>query len=421
MAKAMARVHVVGAGLAGLSCAVRLTRLGFDVMLHEAAPHAGGRCRSFFDPGLERVIDNGNHLLLGANHAVMAYLDTVGARDSLTTAPEVVFPFLDLRSGETWTLRPNAGPLPWWLLVPGRRVPGSRPGQYLAALRLRRAGPDATIADVLDTGDPFFERFWQPIIVAVLNTAVEEAAARLMWPVMALTFGRGGAACRAWVARDGLSAALVDPALGWLAARGCVPAFGHRLRAIGIDGGRAARLDFGEPDVRLGDGDRVVLALPPVRAAELLPGISTPRQSRAIVNAHFRLAAPAALPEGSPLLGLIGGTAQWLFVRGDVASVTVSAADRLLDTPGEAIAATLWADVARALGLGGQAMPAWRVVKERRATFAQTPAEAARRPPTRTAVANLYLAGDWTDTGLPATIEGAVRSGHAAAQAVVEG
>ena len=417
----MARVHVVGAGLAGLSCAVRLTRVGFDVALHEAAPHAGGRCRSFFDTGLERVIDNGNHLLLGANHAVMAYLDTVGARATLATAPEVVFPFLDLRSGEAWTLRPNAGPLPWWLLVPGRRVPGSRPGQYLAALKLRRAAPDATIADVLDTGDPFFERFWKPIIVAVLNTAVDEAAARLMWPVMALTFGRGGAACRAFVARDGLSAALVDPALAWLAERGCAPAFGHRLRAIDSTGGRASRLDFGAADVTLGDGDHVVLAVAPARAAELLPGISTPRQSRAIVNAHYRLAAPATLPAGSPLLGLVGGTAEWLFVRGDVVSVTVSAAERLLDEPAEAVAAMLWADVVRALGLGDQPLPAYRVVKERRATFAQTPAEVARRPPARTALTNLYLAGDWTDTGLPATLEGAARSGHTAARAVIEG
>ncbi len=104
-----------------------------------------------------------------------------------------------------------------------------------------------------------------------------------------------------------------------------------------------------------------------------------------------------------------------MFLRGDVASVTVSAADRLLDTPAEAIAAMLWADIVRALGLGDQALPAYRVVKERRATFAQTPAEVARRPGPRTDYGNLILAGDWTDTGLPATIEGAVLSGNAAA------
>lgn len=415
----MAQVHVIGAGLAGLSCAVRLVCGGHRVELYEAAPQAGGRCRSFLDPALERIIDNGNHLMLGANDGVMAYLDSVGASDVLASAPEVVFPFLDFVSGERWTLRPNTGPLPWWLLVPGRRVPGSRPGQYLEALALRKAGPDATIADVMEIHAPLFERFWKPIIVAVLNTPVEEASARLMWPVMALTFGRGAAACRAYVARDGLSANLVDPALAWLGERGCEPAFGHRLRAMDMANGRATTLQFGDHMVPILDDDSVVLAVPPARVAALMPDLDVPRGNRAILNAHYRLPSPATLPEGSPLLGLIGGHAEWIFLRGDVASVTVSAADHLLDTPSDEIAALLWADVARALDMSAQPLPLHRVIKERRATFDQTPAEVARRPPAKTAIDNLYLAGDWTDTGLPATIESAVRSGHAAADAIV--
>ena len=115
----------------------------------------------------------------------------------------------------------------------------------------------------------------------------------------------------------------------------------------------------------------------------------------------------------------MGGTCQWLFVRGDIASVTVSAADALADQPSAAIAGRFWADVTRALGLGDAPLPPHRIVKEKRATFAQTPEEVARRPGTRTAWRNLCLAGDWTDTGLPATIEGAVRSGRAAADAVL--
>ncbi len=414
----MAQVHVIGAGLAGLSCAVRLIQRGFQVALYEAAPQAGGRCRSFFDAGLERVIDNGNHLILGANDGVMGYLDTIGADRALTTAPEVALPFLDLGTGERWALRPNGGPLPWWLFVPGRRVPCSRPGQYLAALALRQAGPDATIADVMDILGPLFERLWKPIIVAVLNTPVDQASARLMWPVIALTFGRGAAACRAFAAREGLSAGLVDPALAWLAERGCQAAFGRRLRTMDMADGRTTALRFGDHGVDLGDGDSVVLAVPPARAADLIPGLETPLGNRPIVNAHYRLPSPASLPEGSPLLGLIGGQAEWVFLRGDVASVTVSAADHLIDTPSEDIAVLLWADVAQALDKASQPLPPHRIVKERRATFDQTPAEAVRRPSARTAIANLYLAGDWTDTGLPATIESAVRSGCAAAEAI---
>ena len=122
-----------------------------------------------------------------------------------------------------------------------------------------------------------------------------------------------------------------------------------------------------------------------------------------------------------PFIGLIGGVAQWLFVRDDIASVTVSAADALAAESAEVIARKTWNDVAAALGLERDALPTYRILKERRATFAQTPEEMRRRPSVhagRDAFANVYLAGDWVDTGLPATIEGAVRSGYMAASAI---
>ena len=133
----MARtVHVVGAGLAGLAAAVRLAGIGQSVTVHEAAGQAGGRCRSYHDPALDMVIDNGNHLLLSANHAALEFLRAIGAGDRLVGPPAADFPFVDLESGERWTLRINAGRLPWWIFDAGRRVPGTRPRDYLAFARL---------------------------------------------------------------------------------------------------------------------------------------------------------------------------------------------------------------------------------------------------------------------------------------------
>jgi hypothetical protein len=117
-----------------------------------------------------------------------------------------------------------------------------------------------------------------------------------------------------------------------------------------------------------------------------------------------------------PFLGLIGCQSQWLFVRGNVISVTISAADALIDRPGWDLANVLWAEVAATLGRNLGRVPPWRIIKERRATFAQTPEEITRRPDARTPLKNVILAGDWTDTGLPATIEGAIRSGRRAAE-----
>jgi len=422
------RVHVIGAGISGLSCAVRLAREGRAVTLYEAAGQAGGRCRSYHDAKLERSIDNGNHILLSANLAALSYLEEIGARHSLRAPQEAAYGFVDLRSGARWTLRPNAGPLPWWILAPGRRVPGTRPGAYLAGLRLAFAKPSQTVAEVLDPADPLWERFWEPLTVAALNTAPEEAAARLLWPVLRDTFGRGAAACRPLIARDGLGASFIDPALAVLREAGAEVRFNQRLRAIAFAGDRAAGLEFGTGSVALGPNARVVIAVPPNVAAALLPGLTAPQEGRPIVNGHIRLAQAPPLAPGMtaerPFLGLVGGAAQWLFLRGDVVSLTASAAAELSTRPSEEIARRFWADTARALNLDPNLDPAERptirIVKERQATFAQTPAALGRRAPARTRWANLALAGDWTDTGFPATIESAVRSGRAAARVVTE-
>jgi len=418
----MSDIHIIGAGLAGLACAVELAKRGRRSVLHEAARQAGGRCRSFHDETLGRVIDNGNHLMLSGNWAVMSYLETIGARDTLFSPPRARIPFLDLKTGERWTLSPNAGPFGWWVFATSRRVPGSRARDYLQALRLARAAPSATVADCFDTARPLYRRLWEPFAVAALNTDASEGAARLLWPVVRETLLKGEAYMRPCIARDGLSDSLVNPALAYLKANGSEVRFGARARAIAFKGGHAAAIDFGPDTITLTTDDRVIVAVPPAAAQSLIPECPAPPASRSIVNAHFRLGAPIEAPADmadAALLGLVGGVAQWLFLRGEIASVTISAAEAYVDMPAEELAPMIWADVAAALELPAAPMPPVRIVKEKRATFAQTPEALDLRPGTTTSYRNLFLAGDWTDTGLPATIEGAVRSGLRAAEAVL--
>ncbi|WP_292533353.1 hydroxysqualene dehydroxylase HpnE [Methylocystis sp.] len=405
-------IHVVGAGLAGLACALRLADGGRRVALYEAARMAGGRCRSYFDATLGLTIDNGNHLLLSGNAAARDYAERIGASDALVGPDECVFDFLDARTGERWRLRPNASRVPWWIFVANRRVPGAGPLAYFDAGKLLFAKKGATIGETMRCRGPLWERLWRPVLLSALNTEPEEASALLAGAVLRETLAAGGDACRPMVAKGGLGDAFIEPALRALRAKGVELRFGARLREIAFDDSRVAALRFGDAEAALGKGDAVVLATPPWIAQELVPGLVAPDDFRAIVNAHFKIAPPP----GQPLLiGMIGTLTEWLFAFDDRLSVTISGADRLIDEPREALAEKIWAEVSAATGLPAE-LPPWQIVKEKRATFAATPAQEKRRPDAKTSWTNLWLAGDWTNTGLPATIEGSIRSGYKAAE-----
>ncbi|VVB42329.1 Hydroxysqualene dehydroxylase [Beijerinckiaceae bacterium RH CH11] len=407
-------VHVIGAGLSGLAAAVALTKRGEKVVVHEGARQAGGRCRSYFDATLGMTIDNGNHLLLSGNLEARAFCRTIGSEAQLVGPNTADFPFVDLADGARWKLRPNAGRLPWWIFAPSRRVPGTRARDYLALGALLRAKGAATIGETMPCEGAVYRRLWQPLLLAALNTDPPESSAVLAGAIIRETLAKGGAACRPLVAAQGLAAAFVDPALTWLSANGAEVRLDHPLRGLALGESSVTALDFGDEQIPLGPADRVILAVPPPAAAGFLPGLEVPKSFRSIVNAHFKRKPPPGMP---PILGIVGGVVEWIFAFDDRISITISGADRLLDVPREELVETLWSDVCRALGVE-EPLPAWQIIREKRATFAATPAEAARRPGARTRYANLLLAGDWTATGLPATIEGSIRSGNRAATLV---
>lgn len=405
--------------MAGLAAAVRLAHLGPRVTVYESAPRAGGRCRSYHDAQLDCVIDNGNHLLLSGNTAVMSYLNEIGAADRLAGTAEAAFPFVDVTTGARWCVQPGAGAIPWWIFDSKRRVPQTCAADYLSVLRVLRADERSTMADCVGTSGALYRGFWEPLTVGAINTAPERAAAALMAPVLRETFMKGAAACRPLVARDSLAETFVDPALATLARAGAQVRLGTRVRALKFENGVVASLDVDGTDVALSREDVVILAVPPWIAETLVPDLKVPPPGEPIVNVHFRLPKAVTTPGTVRIVGIIGGCAQWVFARGDLASVTISAAAAVVEQSAEELSAACWRDVALALDLQDQSEPPARVVKERRATFAQTPETQGLRPATVTERHNLLLAGDWTATGLPATIEGALRSGFKASAQVL--
>jgi hydroxysqualene dehydroxylase len=404
-------IHIIGAGLAGLAAAVDLTARGEMVALHEATSVAGGRCRSYHDHSIGMMIDNGNHLLLSGNEAALSYLGSIGATDRVVGPPTAEFPFFDFANGERWALRLSTGRLPWWIFDAARRVPGSRAADYLPLARLLWVARDKPVGKVIGLEGVVYERLVRPLLLAALNLEPAAGSAALASAVVRETLAAGGKACRPLIAREGLSHALIEPAVAYLAARDVAVRFEHQLQGIRFAEKSVQALDFGRDGIMIAPGDGVILAVPPFTAASLVPGIETPNAFSAILNAHFRIEPP---PDWPPILGVLHATTEWLFAFPSRLSVTVSAADRLIDAPREPLAQRIWQEVAAITKLPS-ALPPWQIVRERRATFAATPEQNARRPATRTRWNNLALAGDWTGTGLPATIESAIRSGRRAA------
>src|SRR5213594_3581916 len=430
-------VAVVGGGFAGLAAAVRLARGGARVTLLERRPFLGGRAYSFTDPATGDVVDNGPHALMGAYAAALDFLAEIGAGSKLAFQRRLHVALADPALGLGAVAAP---PLPGPLQAPAALLryrllaPGDRVRLLVGAVQLAARSPAslagttvaAALARVGQRGAAC-ARFWYPLAIATLNEAPEVAAAAPFAAVLRRAFFAGARAARFALATVPLSELYTTDARRAIEAGGGTVVTGAAVASLALEGERARAVLL--RDGRRVGADAVVLAVPCAALLRLLPPAlraAPPFRALAavgtspIVSAHLWLDRPVGW--GSSFLGLLGGRAQWLFDCGPgrhgghrVASVTSGA--RFWDEASdEAIAAEVLGD-ARAVLPGLRAARCMRslVVRERHATISLTPAADAVRPGVTTRLANLFLAGDWVQTGLPATIEGAVQAGREAA------
>ncbi|EIM25138.1 hydroxysqualene dehydroxylase [Microvirga lotononidis] len=399
------RTHIVGAGVAGLSAALAVTADGGAAVVYEAAPQPGGRCRTL-QPADGFIHDNGTHVLFTANGRTLDLLEVIGARDRWFEPEPKGLPLYDGRTGEIQ----RVGLSPWSWLFPSRRPHGLTLPDLARILRLVFTAKDCPVASII--GDrPIMDSLIEPLTVAVLNTPPAQASSQRLACALRRLIRPG--AGRLLVARNGLSEDLIEPAVATLTARGAAVHTGQRLRRLLTSQERVIGLALPDRTVMLGPEDRVILALPPYEVGRLLPALPVPTSFEPILNVHYRMKGLA-----SPrFIGFSGTLAQWALVRPSHVSVTVSAADAVMDHHVDDVAARIWSDIApalRRLGLDAETgrQPESRVVKEKRATIRQA-AEELPQPPLRP-LTNLALAGDWIGS-LPATIESAVMAGEHAA------
>ncbi len=441
---AQARALVVGGGYAGVAAAVLLSDAGQDVTLLEARRHWGGRATSWPDPRMGDEVDNGQHVWMGCYDRARALLARLG------TDRHVPFPGgLDLTyrepGGRVHRLTAPAALGRAGLLLAlarfGAMSLGERAGLASALAGAAAPLPGDTVSGWLDRlgQAPAARRaFWTPLTEATLNLPPGEADAGLLHAVVARAFRGPAGGAAIGVPRAGL-AGLLAPIADLLAAHGSRARLGATARAVTALGpglGYAVELEGGESL----PAERIVLAVPASETHALL--------LRALPGAARRVEDEAGAPPSpivtvtlwfeqrildAPLIGLIAPRAgggpgfHWLFDRGALlgraraawpVTMVASAAHELCAQPTAQIVERARAAL-ELYGVTRLVPVASRVVKEPRATPAYTPARAALRPGPDSGQAGLAFAGDWTATGLPATIEGAVVSGEAAARHVL--
>ena len=390
----MTKVHIIGAGLAGLAAGVKLADAGKQVILYEAAPQAGGRCRSYFDTALGRTLDNGNHLVLGVNRHALAYINTIKSQGSFLSPEKPCYSFVDLDSGAAFDFQFH------WAVS--------------ALMQLAFAGKHQTVADCVNTRSLSYKCFIQPFCTAVLNTEASHASATMLRGALWKVFKSGKHVLRYFLPRNSLSESLIEPACRRIEADGGTIVYNSAVRKLEWEENYISALQFSDRHIET-KGDAVILATSPQTAAKLLSDISIPSGFNAIVNGHF--VCPDLLwPTGKDFIGVIAGTAQWMFYRGGILSTTTSAANALAENDLSVIAELLWKDVCHALQISAP-LPPHRIICEKRATHAITPGAAIL---THKAYGNLFLAGDYTQSQLPATIDSAVKSGFKAAEQVIK-
>lgn len=414
-------VHIIGAGIAGLSSAVYILEKNQEckIKIYEASGRVGGRCHSFYDKSFDKILDNSPHLVLGINKNLFKLLAIVGGINNLTPIDPPFYPFVDIRKQQTWILQPSKGRIPFWIFYPPKRIPDSSLIDYLKFFKLAQAKKKATVEEVLGTNG-IYESFWLPFCKAVLNTHPKYASANVLYRTVLQVFGKSGKNCIPYLANKSLKGTFIDPIMEYLAKKDVEIIYNKKIRGLGIDE-KVDRLFFEKNKSYIGSDDAVILTISPEGVYKMLPSISTPQATSPIICIHFLVDDNFTLPGKEPFYAIVGGIAEWVFAKKNLLSVVISAPNlEMVDKSGDEIAKDIWEELLKIPAFPEIEMPQYKVIKERNATMLHNSKNESLRKKTATEFKNLFLAGDWTNTGMPSSIESAVTSGFYAGQLVLK-
>lgn len=429
-------VSVIGGGVAGLSAAVFLAKEGFKINLYEASPKLGGRTYSFFDKNFGDFIDNGQHILASWYKNTFEYLKIIGSYDKLHFQKQFEVHFVNQKA-EKYTLKASKLPPPLHLLkglidfkalklndrVAAIRLVNSIKSQKTSEFKLKAENVNSLFADTKQTRR-LVESFWKPFIIAVFNAQPENTSAFMFSEVIKMGF----------LEKDGsnlvlpdvfLSKLIVEPAIDYLKECKCGVFTKRRIAKYNIkDSHVTSIIDEYSTEI---ESDFYISAVPSFDIAGLMNshtkyigiGVLSPSP---IVNIHLKFGRDITEWIKERFYGILESNIQWVFrVKNDQLCLVISSAGKIADMDKAEIAHLSENELFKCFpGLETNKVIGTRVLKEMRATFLPDKESIRNRPDHKTGLDNFYFAGDWTNTGLPSTIESAVKSARICSNEIIE-
>jgi squalene-associated FAD-dependent desaturase len=421
------KVIVIGGGFAGLSTAAYLAKNNFKVTILEASPKLGGRAYSFFDSETKTVIDNGQHILMGCYYETISFLSLIGASENFYFQKKLKVDFVQ-KGFKVHPLKSFPFFYPFNLIFGFLNFGAISVADRLSALRVLIKLPFYTsnkfsqlsIKEWLkkeNQSESVQNAFWKILAVGALNTSLEKASAKIFIDILKQIFLEGNKSAKIVLPKKGLSESYVANAREFILNSGGDIRLSEQVDSIFVNNNRVSEIQTSK--AKYTDFDYVVSAIPAFALERILKGESNIRlpdfESSTILNIHIWL-KKNVIPEG--FFGLIDSPVHWVFNKGTHINIVISDANEFTNKSDDNILELLKGELKKYFLLDSELISKYKVIKEKRATFIPSKEIINNRPSQKTNINNLVLAGDWVDTGLPSTIESAVKSGRVASEIV---
>ena len=352
-------------------------------------------------------VDNGNHLILSANKNFLNLCKTLGSLKTLNYY-EPKFNFFDLKTKKNWSLNLNNQIFPFWIFNRHQRIPNTNLIDYFSVIKLMMCSKKDTVETIINKKSNVFNFFWEPLTLGVLNTNCKNASAYLLKNVLKETFFKGYKFSGIYQPTQSWGKTLINPAVTFLKKKKIQVNYSSLLQKIFIEDNKVKKLIFKDKTIDILDKDLVVLALPPSGVKKIIPSLNLPEEHNTIINIHFKIKLKN---NNKPkIIGLVNSITQWIFVKNDYISITLSAANSYSKVDKYQLISKIWNEVVLCFGLKNKKLPIFRIVMEKKATYNQSPENNHLVQKISGLPDNLKLIGDWTEFNFPCTIESSIIS-----------